>query len=136
MAFVSINEMKKFTREDKRYVGPTLTINKRGVGFITRAVYGDIKPTTIEVEVDFDEKLIRLITGDVYAKKLVGRLKHTFNIPVSVRRKLLSDGHEKMVVPLTQREDGWWYGNYSEAVFYRVVDGIQVIEGEEQCGAE
>ena len=132
MAFVSINELKKFTREDNRCVGPTLTINKRGVGYITRAVYGDIKPTTIEIEVDFDEKLIRLMTGDGYAKKLVGRLRHSFNIPVAVRRKILLDDQEKMIVPLTQHSDGWWYGNYSEAACYRVVDGVQIVEGEGQ----
>lgn len=114
MAFVSINNMKKFTREDRRLVGPTLTINKRGVGYITRAVYDEIKPTTIEVEIDFDEKRIRLITGDSYTKKLVGRLGHTFNVPVAVRRKLLVEGQEKLVVPLTKSDDGWWYGRYQQ----------------------
>lgn len=112
MAFVSINEMKKFTREDKRYVGPTLTINHRGVAYITRAVYGDIKPATIELEIDFDEKKIRLITGESYAKKLVGRLKHSFNVPVAARRKLLPGDLKKLIIPLTKSEDGWWYGTF------------------------
>lgn len=112
MAFVSISEIKGIASEDRRCVGPTLTINKRGVGYITRAVYGETKPTTIEVEIDFEEKAIRLITGDCYAKKLVGRVKHSFNVPAAARRKLLPDGEDKLTIALTKSNDGWWYGSF------------------------
>lgn len=114
MAFVSISKIKEISRTDRRCVGPKLTINKRGVGYITRAVYDEIKPTTIEVEIDFDAKAIRLIVGDCYSKKLVGRVKHSFNVPVAARRRILSGGEEKLTIDLTKSDDGWWYGKYQE----------------------
>lgn len=116
MAFVSINKIKEVTRHDRRCVGPKLTINKRGVGYITRAVYDEIKPTTIEVEIDFDSKKIRLMVGDCFTKKLGGRVMHSFNVPVAARRKILSDGQDKITMDLTKSEDGWWYGEFSGEV--------------------
>ncbi|HBT0394441.1 TPA: hypothetical protein ACRXX2_003552 [Klebsiella pneumoniae] len=114
MAFVSITEIKKYMRDDKRCVGPTVTVNSFGTAYISRAVYGSEKPSSIDVEVDIDEKIIRLKTGNGFSKKLTGRVGHTFCVPVFVRRQILSKGEKTIKIRLTKSEDGWWYGSYEE----------------------
>ena len=112
MAFVSINKMKKFTREDSRCVGPQLTITERGMAYITRAIYDEVKPSTIEMEVDLESKQIRLKTGNNLSKNLIGRLKHTFHVPIAVRKKIVPVGEKHLKIALTKAEDGWWYGSF------------------------
>ena len=112
MAFVPINEVKKISCEDRRLVSPTLTIYGHGSACITRAVYDEIKPSTIEVEVDFEMGKVRLKTGLNLSKKLYGRVGHTFSVPVAVRRKVLPDAKAKLTIPLTRYDDGWWYGTF------------------------
>jgi hypothetical protein len=115
MAFVSIDKMKKFTRDGGGNSGPAITITSRGIGYVTQAVYGSKKPSTIEIEIDVDEKIIRLKTGDDFNTKLTGRVRHTFNIPVAVRREIVPDNEARIKIQLEKSDDGWWYGRYSEA---------------------
>lgn len=112
MAFVSINNLRKFTREDGRMASPIITITNRGVAYITRAVYDEIKPSTIDMEVDFEDGKIRLRTGDNLSRKLVGKVKHTFNVPVSVWKKIVPANDMNIKIHLTKSEDGWWYGSF------------------------
>ncbi|EIV6183969.1 hypothetical protein L9H89_003711 [Klebsiella aerogenes] len=109
MAFVSIIEMR-----DKRCVGPAITISALGTAYITRALYAGKKPSSIEMEIDIERKMIRVKTGEGFPKKLTGRVRHTFNVPVFVRRKVLSDGEKSRRIKLTKSDDGWWYGSYAE----------------------
>ncbi|WP_065804746.1 hypothetical protein [Klebsiella quasipneumoniae] len=114
MAFVSIIEMRKNTSGDKRCTGPSITITAHGTAYITRALYTDKKPSSIEMEVDIEGKMVRVKTGEGYQKKLTGRVRHTFNVPVFVRRKVLSEGEKSRRINLTKSDDGWWYGSYAE----------------------
>ena len=115
MAFVSIDKMKKFTREDSRCTGPQLTITVKGIGYINRALYDDVKPSTIEMEVDFETRQVRLRVGENLPKTLTGRVKHTFNIPVAAYKNIVPAGEKNIKIALTKSDDGWWYGRFGGA---------------------
>ncbi|HHD7476610.1 TPA: hypothetical protein ACOVJJ_004465 [Klebsiella oxytoca] len=114
MAFVSRIEMRKYMHDDNRCAGPTVTINALGTAYISRALYGDKKPSSIDMEVDIETKMVRIKMGDGLPKKLNGGVRHMFNVPVFVRRQILAKGEKVLKIHLTKSDDGWWYGSYQE----------------------
>lgn len=113
MGFVSVSEMRKFTRNYSASRIPTVTLRRTGTAYITRAVYGDTKPPTIEVQLDTEEKIIRIRTGEGLAYKLIGRVGHTFSFPKRAAQETIPEGEKSVKIELTKMADGWWYGSYS-----------------------
>lgn len=111
MAFVSLLEMRKRTPSKN----PAVTFRGNGIGFITKAVYGHGKPSTIEVQIDAEEKTVRLRTGEGLSQKLNGRVGHTFSLPKAARKELIPDGDVSIRLDLTMGDDGWWYASYKQA---------------------
>lgn len=113
MAFVSMSEMRKFSRT---YLPPhqaSLTV-RYGTAYITKAVYGDVKPSSIEVQIDAATKQLRLRTGEGLSYKLSGRVGHTFGFPKAAAKEVIPDGEKSLKIILTKGDDGWWYGTYAE----------------------
>ena len=108
MAFVSLQEMRKHTHSKS----PTVTFHGNGCGYITKAVYGDGKPSTIEVQIDTTEKSVRLRTGEGLPQNLSGRVGHTFALPKAAQKELIPSGEASIKLDLKRGEDGWWYGSY------------------------
>lgn len=111
MAFVSLLEM----RRNAPSKSPTVTFRVNGCGYITKAVYGNGKPSTIEVQIDTEEKTVRLRTGEGLSQKLNGRVGHTFSLPKAARKELIPDGDVSIRLDLTMGDDGWWYASYKKS---------------------
>jgi len=109
MAFISIASLAKYTRNDSP--APKLTVRANGSCHLTKIVVAEFN--TVEVEIDTEEKLIRLKTGANYSRKLTGRVGVCFAIPSAVYRDVLNPGETKRELPLTLSDDGWWYGSYA-----------------------
>lgn len=110
MAFVSIETMRKFSRSDAR--GPAVTFRRTGNGYITQAVFDGPKQPTIDVQIDAEMKQVRLRTGDDCARKLVGRVGHTFGFPRKAADEVIPCGEKAVRIELRKADDGWWYGSY------------------------
>ncbi|EOV9552185.1 hypothetical protein ACN5L0_001601 [Cronobacter turicensis] len=108
MGFVSLNDMRASTPSKE----PSVTFRKNGVGYITKAIYGDKKPSTIEVQIDMAEKKVRIKTGENFLQKLNGRVGHTFSLPKAAAKEVIPPGESSLKITLTEGEDGWWYGEY------------------------
>ncbi|EPS2706728.1 hypothetical protein [Cronobacter turicensis] len=111
MAFVSLNEMRVTTPSK----APSVTFRANGVGYITKAIYRDKKPSTIEVQIDISEKKVRLKTGDNFLQKLNGRVGHTFSLPKAAAKEVIPPAESSIKIILTEGEDGWWYGEYGNS---------------------
>ncbi|EOL8940765.1 hypothetical protein ACM91Y_002239 [Cronobacter dublinensis] len=111
MAFVSLNEMKGSTSSK----APSVTFRVNGVGYITKAIYRDKKPSTIEVQIDIGEKKVRLKTGNNFLQKVTGRVGHNFSLPKAAAKEVIPPGESSIKITLTEGEDGWWYGKYGNS---------------------
>lgn len=111
MSFIQFSEMKRFYRPGNNNAAPSVTI-RNGTGYITKAVYGKSKPSTIDIQFDHQTKTIRLRTGEGFPQKLYGRVGHGFSVPVAVAKLIVPEGEKSLKIYLDKSNDGWWYGNY------------------------
>lgn len=113
MAFVSMSELRAFSRTYSPSHQPSLTV-RYGTAYITKAVYGDTKPSSIEVQIDAETKQVRVRTGEGLPNKLNGRVGHTFSFPKAAAKEIIPDGTKAVKIALSKEADGWWYGSYAE----------------------
>lgn len=113
MAFVSMSELRKFSRTYSPSHQASLTV-RYGTAYITKAVYGDAKPSSIEVQIDAETKQVRLRTGEGLSHKLCGRVGHTFSFPKAAAKEVIPSGGKSLKIILTSGGDGWWYGEYQQ----------------------
>ncbi|CAM7369821.1 hypothetical protein PHDIMM138B_07270 [Phytobacter diazotrophicus] len=113
MAFVSMSELRKFSRTYSPSHQASLTV-RHGTAYITKAVYGDTKPSSIEVQIDAEKKQVRLRTGEGLSHKLCGRVGHTFSFPKAAAKEVIPSGGKSLKIILTSGGDGWWYGEYQQ----------------------
>ncbi|CAI0910867.1 hypothetical protein [Serratia quinivorans] len=110
MAFLSIDTMRKFSRNDAK--SPTVTFRRTGNGYITQAVFDGPKQPTIDVQIDMGEKKVRLRTGENLSRKLIGRVGHTFGFPRKAADEVIPKEEKAIRIKLEKGDDGWWYGSY------------------------
>lgn len=114
MSFISLSEMRAFSRTYSPSHQPTVTV-RYGTAYITRAVYGEEKPSSIEVQIDAESKQIRIRVGDGLPSKLNGRVGHTFSMPKAAAKEIIPTGEKSVKISLEKDADGWWYGSYTES---------------------
>lgn len=105
MAFVSVLELNRNISNAK------ITFYANGSCMLPKVVSG--AGSSMDMEVDFEIKEIRLRVGHGLSKKVTDN--GASSVPAALHRKIISAGDNKAVISLDMRDDGWWYGSYGEA---------------------
>jgi len=112
MAFTKTKDLYKKEMNIKPNNLRHISIYWNGACIITKNI-SKSNPTA-ELEIDFDEKIIRVRTGEGLQNKLTGRVGTSFSCPKAVHSVVIPRRDKKRVVELTEKPDGWWYGSYGE----------------------
>lgn len=115
MTFISVSTIKKVRKDKVSNVPAKLTIRRRGMAYITKAVMAAAGDQTIDVQLDQLAKTVRVKTGAGLPYQLSGRVGHTFYVNSTVAKIFMrhaSAQDEALIMELTKGDDGWWYGSY------------------------
>ena len=113
MTFISVSTIKKVRKDKVSNVPAKLTVRRRGMAYITKAVMAAPGDQTIDVQIDEVLRQVRVQTGAGLTYQLGGGVGHTFYVNSAVAKLMMRDipaQDEAIIVELSKAADGWWYG--------------------------